>query len=734
MPSFVHPALLWGLALMAVPVLIHLINSLRHRPVPWAAMEFLLASQKRSKKWIMLKQWLLLLARMAAVAAVALMVAQPSLDGGWLASLGAARVHHVVLLDDSFSMSDRLDEASSFPLAVEAVRQIAAQAAKPGAAGAFSLVRFSQAVLPQPQRDLWKESAGADFAARLEQTVRGLNATYLDAKPQAVLQAAAEWLEDAAGESTELYVVSDFRAADWQDAAALEPARQRLTELKARVHLVRCVEQQHENLAVTALKTLPGPYAVGVPLAMEVTVQNFGAQPAHNVVVGLAEDGQVRPGVQIDAIAPGKVETRRFGVQFAAAGQHEVSAALPADAIDADNNRFAILDLPLKAPVLLIDGGPETVDARFVAHALAPGGAAVTGFAPQIEPPTALAAKRLDAFHSIWLLNTGYLETSALEALTQYVEQGGGLAYFCGEQTDVAFAVSQLYRDGQGLLPAPLVGRRELLIDRLETPPDIEPGDHPMFRVFQGERNSFLSSVAVESYMAVADGWPTANQTDRAVIAQLRNGAPLAVERKLGAGTVVALLTTAAPQWNNWARNPSYVVAMLELAAHLASGRPRVESQAVGAPIAFELDPAEFAPRITVHLPHSPNDAPATLDAVAGAGGLAAEWQETQRPGVYRFELETQQGAAQERRAACNVNAAEGDTRLAGSQELAAALSPVEFEEHPARGLEYAVGGLTGANLSRWILAGLVALLVGEQLLAWSASYHPPGRGEGAGR
>ncbi|MGH7137009.1 MAG: BatA domain-containing protein, partial [Pirellulales bacterium] len=42
MQSFINPSLLWGLALVAVPVLIHLINLLRHRRVPWAAMEFLL--------------------------------------------------------------------------------------------------------------------------------------------------------------------------------------------------------------------------------------------------------------------------------------------------------------------------------------------------------------------------------------------------------------------------------------------------------------------------------------------------------------------------------------------------------------------------------------------------------------------------------------------------------------------------------------------------------------------
>ena len=84
MIPFVHPSLFWiGLPLLALPILIHLINLLRQRKVDWAAMEFLLVSQKKHRKWIILKQLLLLLARIAAVAALVLMVAQPVLKDQW---------------------------------------------------------------------------------------------------------------------------------------------------------------------------------------------------------------------------------------------------------------------------------------------------------------------------------------------------------------------------------------------------------------------------------------------------------------------------------------------------------------------------------------------------------------------------------------------------------------------------------------------------------------------------
>ncbi len=104
--SFLYPPLLWGLALVALPALIHLINLLRHRTVRWGAMEFLLKSHKRQRHWLWLKQLLLLLSRMAAVALAALVAAQWVAPKQWSFLLGVAATRHSVLLDDSLSSSD----------------------------------------------------------------------------------------------------------------------------------------------------------------------------------------------------------------------------------------------------------------------------------------------------------------------------------------------------------------------------------------------------------------------------------------------------------------------------------------------------------------------------------------------------------------------------------------------------------------------------------------------------
>ena len=92
--QFVFPTLTLGFLLVLVPLLVHLINLVRHRRQAWAAMDFLLESYKKHRRWVLLKQWLLLLCRMAAMAALVAMLA------GWISSsrllsiLGKQITHH----------------------------------------------------------------------------------------------------------------------------------------------------------------------------------------------------------------------------------------------------------------------------------------------------------------------------------------------------------------------------------------------------------------------------------------------------------------------------------------------------------------------------------------------------------------------------------------------------------------------------------------------------------------
>ena len=102
--AFLNPLLLWALPLAAVPIIIHILNRRRFQKVPWAAMDFLLKAMKRNRKRLRMEQWLVLLLRVLAVLLLISLVSRPQLGGS---SLLGSRTHHVVVLDDSASMSQR---------------------------------------------------------------------------------------------------------------------------------------------------------------------------------------------------------------------------------------------------------------------------------------------------------------------------------------------------------------------------------------------------------------------------------------------------------------------------------------------------------------------------------------------------------------------------------------------------------------------------------------------------
>lgn len=727
MPTFAHPALLWGLALLSLPVLIHLINLVRQRHVPWAAMEFLLVSQRKNSSWIRFRELLLLALRMAAVAGVVLALAQPLLNHEIGFRFGRQKTHLIVLLDDSFSMSDRQSDTSAWDRGKQAIQQIGEDAALRSSPHSFTLLRYSRARGALGSRpDLLEESIDSGFGSRLGKLLGETPVSQLAVGPRPALEAAEKLLDSSAGDSVTLYLVTDFRTRDWDEPAELVRLLERLNQRNVRLQLIACAETRHANLAVAALQPDFGTRAAAVPVPMEIRVNNFSDEPARDVSIALEEDGVARAPVRFDEIPAGASQSQKFASYFATAGQHVVSARLVGDAVALDNARWHVLDLPLKVPALIIDGNADSREARFLATLFAPGGAVKTGIDPSIEPPSFLNDHPLDGYRSIYLLNVGRLDHVAVDALEKYVHAGGGLGIFMGDRPQVDFYNKQLYRNGQGFFPLPLAGATRLLVDRLDKAPDLEVTDHPVFKVFLLNGMKALDTVTVERFFAAMPGWKPARDSQTQIIARLRNGSPLAVEKIFGAGRVLAVMTTAGPVWNNWARDPSFVVAMLQMQAYLATRPGSGHDRVVGTPIEFKLDPARYERQMKLLPPEADPLGPRTLQATSGPQEMTVTIDEPDASGIYELQLTRMGSGVELRRWAVNVDADEGDLALLGSRELAERLEPVKYEYWQAGRFSGNRQELAGTDLTDWVLYLLIAILIGEQALAYVASYHPP--------
>src|SRR4051812_39876238 len=102
---FAAPLLLFGLAVLVIPPIIHLLNRRRYEVVDWGAMRFLQISEVTRRR-ILIEELILMLLRIGLLAVLVLGLASPWLAGPASTSLGNRPNRDVVLiLDGSDSMS-----------------------------------------------------------------------------------------------------------------------------------------------------------------------------------------------------------------------------------------------------------------------------------------------------------------------------------------------------------------------------------------------------------------------------------------------------------------------------------------------------------------------------------------------------------------------------------------------------------------------------------------------------
>jgi hypothetical protein len=773
--QFLHQPLTWGFLIVLLPLLIHLINMMRHRRVHWAAMDFLLKAYKKHRKWIWLKQLLLLLMRMLAVAMIVAMLAQWISKNQLFSMMSGNVVHHYVVLDDSYSMSQQTGGSTSFDRAKLVIGQIVQQTQndETGAVQKLTLLRTSRVPneeIPSEDdlvdiADVNSEIIDGDFDVRLKEQRQKMESTELSGSPRGAIELLSQLVREETEEESILYVLSDFRNNEWENPAELKDALQELEDKKVRVELVNCRSKAQKNLAITSIIPADDTRAAGVPLFIEISVTNHGDEKVKDVQMKVRSlfydpafidrreptllDAEVEdlPLEQIAEIEPGATKVVRVQVYFPKPGSHVVEAELVKDtnkdSVDADNRRWCVVECLAGERVLIVDGSDEQEHEYFLSSVFQPGKRANTGILPETKSIDFIrdaTPDTLRAYSAIYLLDVPRLDEPAINRLEEYVKEGGGLAFFVGENTNKTHYTERLYQDGNGLFPMPIEGDGLLAEELLENTPDINATPHPIFTALLDERNPLIRLVSIERYLRPKPGWKPPQVGAIKVIATLRNGDPFVLEKQFGDGRILAFTTSISPKWNNWAQTPPFVVAILKTQSYLASSIRRDDPRRVGAPLEIQIDSTIQKADVTFIMP-SPKrdrreqfdtsaDGPADATALIGAiGNLPRDKvtdRKTDRSGVYEAWTFTKEDVLEIRRWAVNVDSHEGELAIVTEEDLLQKLDPLKAKIRLAEDYNYQASENSGFNRSMMLFCLLIPLLIGEQLLAFFASYHPP--------
>jgi len=614
------PLALFGLLLLALPIVVHLFKPRKMKEMPFSSLRWLKATHERLSRRIEWHQWLLFLLRAGCVALLVFALAKPML-GLW----GGRAVDRFVIVDVNRSMAykDKGGRASSLDRAKELAGRLA-QLPRVGDRTTVILAGGSPVLLVEP---------GAD-ATKATGLLAEVKAGESDGTITSTLPLVQAFKSSANGRDTELIFLMDNLQGRWQ----------------------------HKDVQAF-LKEFSGTLRVKVVEVGPTTASNAWIAEARffetdekerwiRVWVGCNRDSDVARSVRLTGITgvddqtksvelkPGQLSRVDFAVPATASLQGQVAELRlePTDALPSDDRYFLNLDASLALRVLLIEPETPGADGRTIGIYLQTATAALASDkAHSIDLTTrtskAVAAGEIEKADIIILASAAELADSVVDAIETRVRAGAGLAIFLGPAVSPDFVNQKLHRAQQpaeGLLPFTLK-MPDWQIDAVPSALTNLRWRHP---VLAGLQDPLLSDLTQSRFSGRAKVAGTLGRND-VVVARFEDDFPAIVDRPFGAGRVLVLNMSANHEWGDLQpKRKSFVPLWDRTLSHLSAGGVR-RSYAVGDAVTIALPATESRSAVTVTGPGGET----VPHRVIAQGGLAfLHVAESARAGTYRVE------------------------------------------------------------------------------------------------
>lgn len=738
----VNPLLFAGGALLvSVPIIIYLWNRRRFQVVDWAAMDFLLEAERQNRRRVQLENLILLLLRCLLVLLLALLVSRPLLPqvtGNWL---DATRYERLVILDDSPSMGARWGEGpeTSFSQAIQRLEELVEDLAGGASDDALTVVLTSA-----PNRPLLLDvPINDDTVAEIVQTLKQL--VPADRSPRfeaAVARVEVAFEEPADRVNRVLYVMTDLRAHDWEgqerSESAVVQALSTMGDKLAGCFVVDVGGAATDNLGIVSIAPQDKALVVGLPVRYEVVVRNYGESPARRVPLQFAVGQGIPLRAELDWIPPGGTAALPFTYTVAETPGSEdapeplrVEVAIDPsgpqsiDLFEADNQRFFAARVTRGIDTLIVDGDAAAElgqsESFYLQRALAPPGDVPSGMAVHTITDVEFETEDLDRYQTIFLCNVFRLSEQRRESLEAWVVGGGGLIVMPGNQVDDRHYAVDWFQDGNGILPLEL-----LSIDGDEDQDTwvsfaVTAEDHPVFAIFEGGASPVLETAKVFHWWKAAPSAEAVRDGRVNVLARFTDNAqsPAIVEMAKGEGRVVMTTFPADTAWSNWPEEAGYLVTLQELTRYLARQTAQDGGLVVGETIRQPVDLSQVSSEVTVQDPTGKTRSiqPVT-DEGTQATPLVAVYSQTENRGFYEMTLNRVDGQMENRLFAANLNHNEGSLTRADQSQVKKELGE-QVRLVAATRLQALDPTGARTELWKWVLAGIVIVMCGEQLLAW---------------
>ncbi len=452
-----------GLIAAAGPILIQLLNRRRYRTVHWAAMHFLREALVRSRRILQLRDLLLLALRVAVIVLFGAALARPFLGGAASGFDPDRPLHAVFLVDNSLSTGYEGLEGTVLDDIKTRVRHSIRRLPR---GSRISVVPACGAADGFNGAAYYTADDALDALERIESIDRAI-------EPGEALDLAREACARVPEmPQKRIVLVTDQQADGWSAGQVESQAKALPAPLE--IDVVRPDDPGGvENAWIADFRLRDGVADVQTPGVFLATIGYQGPYPRPGVQVTLAVDGVAVAAQTVD-LMPGQFREvefppHRFNVPIEPGQATYVTAevSIPQDRLPADDQRFLAVPVLAGLPVVFVDQfGPEE-DRRLgrmgetyhLRRLLAP----LSGSSESRKQPAEVRHLRLEQLDRAQLADARLVVVAgvanpepALDLLREYVEQGGNLILAAGGDFDPALWTQSAWRDGMGILPAPL--------------------------------------------------------------------------------------------------------------------------------------------------------------------------------------------------------------------------------------------------------------------------------------
>ncbi|HNV50845.1 MAG: BatA domain-containing protein [Bacteroidales bacterium] len=407
--EFVNPLFLYGLAAIAIPIVIHLFNFRRFRKVYFTNVRFLEELQQKTQKQSQIRHLLALLMRILAIASLALAFAQPYIPTSDASMKQQARNAVSIYIDNSFSMGLTSSQGALLDEALGKAREVAMAY---GTTDVFQL-------LTNDFQGVHQRFVNRQEFLQLLDEVEISPARKMISE---VMHRQADLFHENRYESRIACLISDFQK-NITDVDQIKPD----TTINGFLIPVEAIEKS--NLYIDSAWFDAPAFRLGQLIKLNVKIKSASDQDFEKVPVKLTINGQQRAITSFDLNAGKEIELElpftiyESGIQY---GTLEITD-FP---ITYDDLLYFTFDVKELIPILAINADEESLYLNSLFQN-------DSSFFFQNEAENRLDYSSFSRYNLIILNGLNKISSGLTIELNKFAETGGSIAIFPGEEADL---------------------------------------------------------------------------------------------------------------------------------------------------------------------------------------------------------------------------------------------------------------------------------------------------------